>query len=100
MRRKRRWLIGGAVALMAVAAAVWGAAVWRDLRGSRADLVRARTTLQALGGDPASLRTPAGRAKTQRALDQALGNVKRADQRLRHSVPLTLTRAVPGLASQ
>jgi hypothetical protein len=98
-RVPRRWLIGCGIAL-GVLLLVWGAFVWHDLRGARSELVTARKLLRKEGDDPASIRTPEGRARADATLVQVQGHINAADHTLNDSPPLALTRLVPGLSTQ
>ncbi|MBV9041191.1 MAG: DUF4012 domain-containing protein, partial [Acidimicrobiia bacterium] len=82
-----------------VVAAVAGWA-WHDVSGARAKIAAARATLEATVGNPDSLRTPAGRAAALRRVDDASSLIKDAETGLQNSVPLTITRILPGFATQ
>jgi hypothetical protein len=95
MRRWGLW-VGGIVLL----GALLSAAGWHDLTTARAQLNEARLGFAAVVNNPASLRSPDGRAGALRTVDDALGSVRRARGNVRGSTPLRLAGWLPGLHRQ
>ena len=101
-RRRRSTLRrrGGIAAGVVLLAGLLGVVALSEAIRARAQLIGARSSLQAAVDDPAALGTPAGRAAAIAQVDGALGLIGQARSRVTGSPVLTVGAAVPGLRGQ
>ncbi|MGI9034195.1 MAG: DUF4012 domain-containing protein [Acidimicrobiales bacterium] len=99
-RPSRRPLILGAGVVVFLALALAAALGWHDLRGARSQLILSRDTLAGAIDNPATLRTPEGRAAARAQVDAAVGAVADARRRVTGSLVLSAAGVVPGFSHQ